>query len=186
MSTDDDIAADSHLVATPQRPGKIIAIHLSYASRADQRGRRPRIPRTSSSRPARSRRSGGTIERPAGTELLAFEGEIALVIGTPARRVRLADAWDHVGRRHRRQRLRPLRPARQRQGLQRPLEGRRRLHPDWAPTLIDARAVDPAALRLRTWVNGELVQDDTTDRLLFPSRSWSPTCPSTSPSRPAT
>ena len=27
------------------------------------------------------------------------------------------------------------------------------------PRLLDARAVDPAALRLRTWVNGELVQD---------------------------
>ena len=41
--------------------------------------------------------SGGTIARPAGTELLAFEGEIALVIGTAARRVSLADAWQHVG-----------------------------------------------------------------------------------------
>ena len=66
----------------PARPGKIIAIHLSYASRADQRGRRPAAPsyffKPSSSVAA----SGGTIERPAGTELLAFEGEIALVIGT--------------------------------------------------------------------------------------------------------
>ena len=76
---------------SPARPGKIIAIHLSYASRADQRGRRPAAPsyffKPSSSVAA----SGGTIERPAGTELLAFEGEIALVIGNrgaarPARR----------------------------------------------------------------------------------------------------
>ena len=36
------------------------------------------------------------------------------------------------------------------------------------PNVIDARAVDPAALRLRTWVNGQLVQQDTSDRLLFP------------------
>ena len=36
------------------------------------------------------------------------------------------------------------------------------------PGLLDARAVDPAALRLRTWVNGELRQDDTTAGLLFP------------------
>ena len=41
--------------------------------------------------------SGGTIERPAGTELLAFEGEIALVIGTRrARASPLEDAWGHV------------------------------------------------------------------------------------------
>src|SRR6476659_2475721 len=79
------------------RPGKIIAIHLSYASRADQRGRRPDAPsyffKPSSSVAA----SSGTIERPAGTELLAFEGEIALVIGTAARRIALEDAWGHVG-----------------------------------------------------------------------------------------
>ena len=87
---------DPRFSALPGRPGKIIAIHLSYASRADQRGRRPEAPsyflKPSSSIAA----SGGTIERPAGTELLAFEGEIALVIGTTARRVTLADAWRHV------------------------------------------------------------------------------------------
>ena len=36
------------------------------------------------------------------------------------------------------------------------------------PTLIDAASVDPAGLRVRTWVNGELVQEDTSDTLLFP------------------
>lgn len=88
---------DLRFDALPCRPGKIIAVHLSYASRADQRGRRPDYPsyffKASSSVAA----SGDTIERPAGTELLAFEGEIALVIGTPARRVGLAEAgiaWD--------------------------------------------------------------------------------------------
>ena len=36
------------------------------------------------------------------------------------------------------------------------------------PAVIDASTVDPAALRVRTWLNGELVQDDTTAGLLFP------------------
>ncbi|MFG2730353.1 fumarylacetoacetate hydrolase family protein [Streptomyces canus] len=36
------------------------------------------------------------------------------------------------------------------------------------PRLLDATELDPGALRLRTWVNGEPVQDDTTDTLLFP------------------
>jgi regulator of RNase E activity RraA len=36
------------------------------------------------------------------------------------------------------------------------------------PALIDARTVEPGALRLRTWVNGDLVQDDTTAGLIFP------------------
>jgi 5-oxopent-3-ene-1,2,5-tricarboxylate decarboxylase / 2-hydroxyhepta-2,4-diene-1,7-dioate isomerase len=36
------------------------------------------------------------------------------------------------------------------------------------PGLIAADAVDQAKLRIRTWHNGELVQDDTTGDLLFP------------------
>jgi len=36
------------------------------------------------------------------------------------------------------------------------------------PRLLDARAVDPAGLRLRSWVNGELAQDASVgDELLF-------------------
>src|SRR3712207_2009868 len=147
--------------ALPARPGKIIAVHLSYASRADQRGRRPSAPsyflKPSSSLAA----SGGAIVRPAGTELLAFEGEIALVIGEPARRVPLHEAWDHVawvtaandfG-------LYDLRANDKGSNVR--SKGGDGFTPV-GPELIDARAVDPSALRVRTWVNGKLAQDDTT------------------------
>src|SRR4029077_12401564 len=40
--------------------------------------------------------SGTPIERPAGTELLAYEGEIALIIGRSIRRVSPDDAWAAV------------------------------------------------------------------------------------------
>src|SRR5690606_21317429 len=36
------------------------------------------------------------------------------------------------------------------------------------PDLVDARQVDPTDLRLRTWVNGSVVQDDNTSGLIFP------------------
>jgi regulator of RNase E activity RraA len=36
------------------------------------------------------------------------------------------------------------------------------------PGVIPAADIDPTALRVRTWVNGSLVQNDTTDTLLFP------------------
>ena len=147
-------------------PGKIVAIHLNFTSRADQRGRRPANPsyffKPSSSVAA----TGGTVERPAGTELLAFEGEIALVIGTPARHVRIADAWDHVagvtaandfG-------LYDLRANDKGSNVR--SKGRDGYTP-LGPNVIDARSVDPAALRLRTWVNGRLVQEDTSEKLLF-------------------
>ncbi len=159
-------AAGALSAGLPARPGKIIAIHLSYASRADQRGRRPSHPsyffKPSSSIAA----SGDTIERPAGTELLAFEGEIALIIGEPARRVSAADAWNHVewvtasndfG-------LYDLRANDKGSNV------RSKGGDGFTPLgsgLIDARVVDPAALRVRTWVNGELAQDDTTAGLIF-------------------
>ncbi|WP_417564250.1 fumarylacetoacetate hydrolase family protein [Microbacterium sp.] len=160
-------AADPRFAGLPARPGKIIAIHLSYGSRADQRGRRPASPsyffKPSSSVAA----TGGTIERPAGTELLAFEGEIALVIGIPARRVGLDDAWSHVayvtaandfG-------LYDLRANDKGSNVR--SKGGDGFTPIGAQ-LIDARTIDPAALRLRTWVNGALAQDDTTADLIFP------------------
>ncbi|KAE8765829.1 fumarylacetoacetate hydrolase family protein [Georgenia thermotolerans] len=160
-------SADPRFSALPGRPGKIIAIHLSYASRADQRGRRPAHPSYFFKPSSSVAPSGGTIERPAGTELLAFEGEVALVIGAAARRVPLADAWSHVawvtagndfG-------LYDLRSNDKGSNV------RSKGGDGFTPigrALIDARTVDPAALRLRTWVNGELRQDDTTAGLIFP------------------
>ncbi|HLV57247.1 MAG TPA: fumarylacetoacetate hydrolase family protein [Actinotalea caeni] len=158
---------DDRFAALPCRPGKIVAVHLSYASRAEQRGRRPAHPsyflKPSSSVAA----SGGTVERPAGTELLAFEGEIALVIGTEARRVPLADAWRHVGWVTAANDLGVYDLRANDKGSNVRSKGGDGFTPI-GPSLLDAAALDPAALRVRTWVNGRLVQDDTTAGLLFP------------------
>ncbi|WAA67162.1 fumarylacetoacetate hydrolase family protein [Microbacterium oxydans] len=149
------------------RPGKIIAIHLSYASRADQRGRRPASP-SYFFKPASSVGvTGGTVERPAGTELLAFEGEIALVIGTAARRVSLDEAWSHVGAVTASNDLGLYDLRANDKGSNVRSKGGDGYTP-LGPDLIDARTVDPAALRVRAWVNGELRQDDTTAGLIFP------------------
>ncbi|HWJ85724.1 MAG TPA: fumarylacetoacetate hydrolase family protein [Cellulomonas sp.] len=159
--------ADPRFAALPCRPGKIVAVHLSYVSRADQRGRRPAVPsyflKPSSSVAA----TGGVVERPAGTELLAFEGEVALVVGRTARRVRLEDAWDHVGwvTAANDLGLYDLRTADKGSNLR--SKGGDGFTP-LGPALVDARTVDPEALRVRTWVNGLLAQDDTTAGLLFP------------------
>lgn len=161
------VPGDPRFAALPGRPGKIIAIHLSYASRADQRGRRPQHPsyffKPSSSVAA----SGSTIERPAGTELLAFEGEIALVIGAPARRVPLAAAWSHVAAVTAANDFGLYDLRANDKGSNVRSKGRDGYTPI-GPALIDARAVDPAALRLRTWRNGELVQDDMSAGMIFP------------------
>lgn len=149
------------------RPGKLIAIHLSYASRADQRGRRPAHPsyffKVSSSVAA----SGGTVERPAGTELLAFEGEIALVIGTPARHVSLEDAWSHVAGVTAANDLGLYDLRANDKGSNVRSKGGDGFTP-LGPDLIDAGTIDPDGIRVRAWVNGELRQDDSSAGLLFP------------------
>lgn len=149
------------------RPGKIIALHLNYPSRAAQRGRVPAQPSYFLKPSTSYAVSGSTVERPAGTELLGFEGEVALVIGAPARRVPVEDAWAHVSGVTAANDLGvyDLRHADAGSNLR--SKGGDGFTPI-GPGVIDARAIDPAALRIRTWRNGELVQDDTTAELLFP------------------
>ncbi len=146
---------------------KIIAVHLNYPSRAAQRGRTPAQPSYFLKPTSSISESGATIERPAGAELLAFEGEIALVIGEPARRVTPEEGWRHVasvtaandfG-------LYDLRAADKGSNVR--SKGGDGFTP-LGPRLIDAASVAPDALRVRTWVNGELVQEDTSATLLFP------------------
>ncbi|OLT33708.1 hypothetical protein BJF84_21490 [Rhodococcus sp. CUA-806] len=151
------------------RPGKVLAVHLSYASRADQRGRRPVHPsyfvKPSSSVAA----SGGVVERPSGTELLAFEGEIAVIIGTTAHRVGIDDAWECVTGVTAANDLGVYDLRANDKGSNLRSKGRDGYTP-LGPRVIDARSIDPDELRVRTWVNGTLVQSDSTAAMIFPIR----------------
>jgi len=149
------------------RPGKIIAVHLNYRSRAAQRGRTPATPSYFLKPSSSIADSGDDVERPAGTELLAFEGEIALIIGRRTRRVSPDDGWAAVSGVTASNDLGvyDLRAADRGSNLR--SKGGDGFTPV-GPTVIPADSVDPAALRVRTWVNGELVQQATTDELLFP------------------
>jgi 2-keto-4-pentenoate hydratase/2-oxohepta-3-ene-1,7-dioic acid hydratase in catechol pathway len=160
-------AADSRFAALPTRPGKIVAVHLSYESRAQQRGRRPEAPSYFLKPSSSVQASGGEIVRPQGTELLAFEGEIALIIGTDARNIPLDTAWDHVAWVTAGNDFGVYDLRANDKGSNVRSKGGDGFTP-LGPGLIDARSVDPHALRVRTWVNGALVQDDTTEGLIFP------------------
>ena len=79
-------AANQRAIAElPLKPGKVIAVHLSYDSRAEQRGRKPKNPSYFFKPVSSLAPTGADISRPKGADLLAFEGEIALIIGQPAR-----------------------------------------------------------------------------------------------------
>ena len=149
------------------RPGKVIAVHLNYPSRAAQRGRTPERPGYFLKPTTSLSESGTPLERPHGCELLAFEGEIALIVGKTARHVSPEEGWSHVasitaandfG-------VYDLKYADKGSNLR--SKGGDGFTPI-GPGLLAANLLDPAALRIRTWVNGELVQDDTTATLLFP------------------
>jgi 2-keto-4-pentenoate hydratase/2-oxohepta-3-ene-1,7-dioic acid hydratase in catechol pathway/regulator of RNase E activity RraA len=150
-----------------QAPSKIVAVHLSYRSRAQQRGVIPPWPSYFLKPPSTLATSGDPVARPPGCELLAFEGEVALVVGQRAIRVPRDQAWDHVawvtaandfG-------VYDLRHADHGSNVRsKGIDG----FTPVGPGLLDAGALDPATLRLRSWVNGELAQDAWTgDELLF-------------------
>ncbi len=146
------------MTALERVPGKIVAVHVSYRSRAVERGTMPAWPSYFLKPSSSLAESGEEVARPPGCELLAFEGEVALVVGRQARRVSRAHGWDHVawitaandfG-------VYDLRYADRGSNVRsKGIDGFTPL----GPRLIDARAVDLATVRLRTWVNGDLAQD---------------------------
>lgn len=146
--------------------GKVLAVHLSYSSRAEQRGRTPKFPSYFMKATSSLSLSGDSVERPAETELLQFEGEIALVIGTTARRVTPEEGWAHVG----------WITASNDLGVQdikyadkgsniRSKSGDG--FTPFGPVLLPAAGLDPENLRVVTKLNGAVVQDATTQELLF-------------------
>jgi 5-oxopent-3-ene-1,2,5-tricarboxylate decarboxylase / 2-hydroxyhepta-2,4-diene-1,7-dioate isomerase len=151
---------------TPPRPSKIVAVHINYAGRAAQRGQVPEAPSYFLKPPSSLAGDGDPIVRPRGTELLTFEGEIAIVIGRPARGVSLERGLDHVGW---------YAPANDVgvQDLRWNDRGSNVLskgHDGFTPLgpLVPAQDVDPRAIVVRTLVNGEVEQDDSAANLLFP------------------
>ncbi len=143
---------------------KVIAVHLNYHSRAAQRGRVPTEP-SYFLKPTSSLSAGGDVVRPQGAELLAFEGEIAVIIGTRARDVTPEQAADHIAL---------YAPANDfgvhdfrwaDRGSNVLAKGQDGFTP-LGPT-VRAAGIDPATLHLTTRVNGELRQDATGADLIF-------------------
>jgi 5-oxopent-3-ene-1,2,5-tricarboxylate decarboxylase/2-hydroxyhepta-2,4-diene-1,7-dioate isomerase len=81
----------------PVEPTKIIATHLTYRSRVEEfMASFPPAP-TYFHKPTTSLNShGGAVIRPEGCRYLNFEGEIAIVIGSPTRNVSPSEALDYV------------------------------------------------------------------------------------------
>ncbi len=149
-------------------PRRILCIGLNYhAHRAETgRGQDTEHPTVFTRFPSSLVGHGVPIEVPRASSKLDYEGELAVIIGKPGRAIPAADALDHVAgyscfmdgsvrdyQRHTSQ----FTPGKNfdRSG-------------SFGPWLVTPDEVpDPTALRLQTRVNGEVLQDATTDLLIF-------------------
>jgi 5-oxopent-3-ene-1,2,5-tricarboxylate decarboxylase/2-hydroxyhepta-2,4-diene-1,7-dioate isomerase len=147
----------------PCEPTKILATHLTYRSRAVEY-RMTRLPETPSyfmKPPSSLSAHRCPVARPPGCRFLNYEGEIAVVIGERCTGARVADALRYVrgytvandwG-------VHDFRHADRGSMLR--VKGQDGFCP-LGPALVDADDVDPDDLIVRTFVNGELVQEGHT------------------------
>ena len=148
-------------------PSKIVGVHLSYRSRVEEyAARTPDVPSYFLKPPSSVARHGDEVVRPRGCRYLNYEGEIALVVGRRMKRVGEEDALGYVegysvandfG-------VHDFRHADRGSMLR--VKGQDGFCPI-GPDLVDASDVDVSDLTLRTYVNGEVVQEASTTELLW-------------------
>jgi 5-oxopent-3-ene-1,2,5-tricarboxylate decarboxylase / 2-hydroxyhepta-2,4-diene-1,7-dioate isomerase len=159
--------ADASFLA-PVEPSKIMAVHLSYASRIDEyAARRPPQPSYFLKPPTTLNGHRGELRRPRGARFLNYEGELAVVVGRRMKGVSADQALDHVagyapandvG-------LHDFRHADRGSMLR--VKGQDGFLP-LGPALVPAAEFDPTSYTLRTYLNGQVVQEGGSDDLLFP------------------
>ena len=148
-------------------PDKILCIGLNYETHRKETGRTEVENPTVFGRFANSQTGHlANIIRPRVSKDLDFEGELAVIIGTPGRYIPRAQAWDHIAgyacynegsvrdyQRHTHQ----FTPGKN-------FPGTGAFGP-WMVTPDEAG--DLAPLRLQTRLNGEVVQDATISQMIF-------------------
>jgi 5-oxopent-3-ene-1,2,5-tricarboxylate decarboxylase/2-hydroxyhepta-2,4-diene-1,7-dioate isomerase len=82
----------------PVEPATIVCVHLNYGSRAEElrRDLTDEHPTYFLKPPTTVNAHGGELVRPADCQLLNYEGELAAVVGRPMHRIAAADVWDHL------------------------------------------------------------------------------------------
>jgi 5-oxopent-3-ene-1,2,5-tricarboxylate decarboxylase/2-hydroxyhepta-2,4-diene-1,7-dioate isomerase len=151
----------------PVEPAKIAAVHLTYRSRVDEYAARiPPEPSYFLKPPTALNGHRGELRRPRGTRFLNYEGELAVVIGRRMKGVPESEALDYVagyapandvG-------LHDFRHADRGSMLR--VKGQDGFLPI-GPAVVPASEFDPTSFTIRTYLNGEVVQEGGADDLLF-------------------
>ena len=161
--------ADAQFLA-PVQPTKIVATHLTYRSRVTEYAAKvPSEPSYFMKPPSSLNAHRGVLRRPRGTRYLNYEGEVAAVIGRRMHGVRESEALGYVagyaccndvG-------LHDFRHADRGSMLR--VKGQDGFCPI-GPAVVaaDEGSFDPTAFTLRTYVNGEVVQEGGADDLIWP------------------
>ena len=148
-------------------PGKIICVGLNYKAHREETGRKPTDqPALFVRFPESQTAHNGPLVRPKASDMLDYEGELAVIIGKTGRHVKKADALSIIA------------------GYSCYNDGSVR---DWqnhtlqwtagknfmqtgafGPSLVTTDEIpDPTALELTTRLNGAVMQNSTTDLLIF-------------------
>ncbi len=163
------IDAQSLTLAAPvPRPGKMLGIGLNYLDHVKETGREPPAHQIWFNKQTTCVIGPNVpIRIPAVSAMVDYEGELAVVIGRRCRRVPAARAGEviagymvgnDVSVRDWQRRTPTM------------ILGKSfDTHGPCGPWMVTADAIpDPQALRLRTWVNGDLRQDASTAEMIFP------------------
>lgn len=152
----------------PAEPTKILAVHLTYRSRVEEyAARTPPEPSYFVKPPSTLNGHRGVVRRPRGTRFLNYEGELAVVVGRRMHGVPMGEALSYVagytcandvG-------LHDFRHADRGSMLR--VKGQDGFLP-LGPEFVPADEFDPEDFTLRTYINGELVQEGGSDDLIFP------------------
>ena len=163
--------ADTALLLPIPNPEKIVCVGVNYANRNEEYkdgSERPKFPSLFFRTPRSFAAHGEAIWRPRESEQLDYEGEIAIIVGKPGRRIPRERALDHIA------------------AFTCMNEGTLR---DWlrhgkfnvtqgknfdrsgaiGPWIVTPDEIGPLdRMRVTTRVNGETRQDDTVANMIFP------------------
>ena len=159
--------SDVSLLPVVPDPDKVICVGLNYKSHIEETGRSDSDYPVLFTRWANTQVGhGAPMIRPVNSTKFDYEGELAVVIGSAARHVSAADALGHVAgyscyndgsirdwQRHTHQ----FTPGKNFEATG-----------GFGPWMVTTDEIpDPSALHLKTRVNGQEVQNSTTDLLIF-------------------
>jgi 5-oxopent-3-ene-1,2,5-tricarboxylate decarboxylase/2-hydroxyhepta-2,4-diene-1,7-dioate isomerase len=151
----------------PAEPTKIIAVHLTYRSRIDEyRARTPAEPSYFLKPPSTLNGHRRPVRMARGARFLNYEGELAVVVGRRMKGVPLEDVLSYVA---------GYAPANDvgmhdfrhaDRGSMLRVKGQDGFLP-LGPELVPASEFDPTRFRLRTYLNGDVVQEADAGDLIW-------------------